>query len=189
MRWMETALLGLLLSAAALAASPGQQARDGAIQIKKSKDSFELTVPVSRLIMIIPKGNLSREDLGAGGAAASPRYFSFVDHKSSLIISGWFESEEGYAGAETFWKRETARWKQAPENVSFTKVGDWDVIAYDIPMPIPGSNSHFRAELAKKGTWIDVHMSLTSDRSSAESRAKLLEVLNQIQVKEKEDSK
>jgi hypothetical protein len=55
-------------------------------------------------------------------------------------------------------------------------------------MPIPGSNSHLRAELAEKGTWIDVHMSITSDRSSAESRATLLEALNQIQVNEKASS-
>jgi hypothetical protein len=192
MRWIETAVLGVFLAAAPLTASPGQQPRADALEIKELQDSFELSVPVSRLIMTMPKGNLSRKNLGAGGATNNPRYFSFVDSTSGLIISGWFEPEESYRGAEKLWKSETEAWKRrgdpSPQNVSFMKAGDWDVIAYEMQMSIAGSNSHLRAERAEKGTWIDVHMSLTSDRTSAEARARLLEVLNQIQVKEKAES-
>src|SRR4051812_27038787 len=74
------------------------------IQITQGKEDYELTVPVSQLIMSIPTGGLSQKKTMSGGSTASPRYFYFEDNALHLIISGWFESEQGFMGVKRFWE-------------------------------------------------------------------------------------
>ncbi len=71
-----------------------------------------------------------------------------------------------------------------PQDVSFVKIGNWDAIVYDIAFS-QGSNSHIRAHLLEAGTWIDIHLSISSERRSPENRARLQDLLKAIQVKEK----
>jgi hypothetical protein len=158
------------------------------IEITKSEGAYELTVPVSRLVMAIPAGGLSQGKNTRGGSADHPRYFSFEDQTRHLIISGWFEPAKSFPGIKAFWADETNEWKRAglpePKDVLFTKIADWDAILYDIS--IHGrSNSHLRAHWLQAGTWIDIHLSMTSDRPSSEVRAALQSLLKTIQVKEK----
>ena len=46
-------------------------------------------------------------------------------------------------------------------------------------------SSHVRAHWVQAGTWIDLHLSTTTERSSAENRKKLKELLRTISVTEK----
>jgi hypothetical protein len=158
------------------------------IEISKREGAYELTVPVSRLIMTIPAGGFSQGKNTRGGSTENPRYFYFEDTARHLIVSGWFESSEGYPGINAFWEDETRAWKSGglpePKDIVFTKIAGWDAIFYDIS--IPGkSNSHIRAHWLQAGTWIDIHLSMTSNRASAELRSALQSLLKTIQVKEK----
>jgi hypothetical protein len=159
----------------------------GTLQVIEKNGAYELSVPVSHLVMTIPKENLSQQKKPSGGSANSSRYFYFADQKKTLLISGWFESASGFKGMEGFWKSETQSWDQKPKNVSFQQIGNWNVVIYDMEIPLPkSSNSHIRAELVQSETWIDLHLSLTAEQSNEESRAELVQTLKKILVVERD---
>jgi hypothetical protein len=157
------------------------------MEIKAAADSYGLSVPVSKLILTLPRGNWSLKDQSTGGGAlASPRYFYFEDRKeASLILSGWFESDRLFTSVSKLWEQDVQTWKKRglpePVNVSFEKLGGWDTILYDHNF---GStvNSHLRAHWVQSGTWIDVHVSTTTKGTSAENRKRLRAVLKGISI-------
>jgi hypothetical protein len=160
---------------------------DQSIAIETAETSYILTVPVSRLRMTIPKGHLVLKS-SPRGEPNNPRYFYFQDSKVAFIVSGWFEPASGFSGIERFWQNETNAWKRngLPEaqDVSFTKIGNWDSVVYETKLP-RGTNAHIRAHWVQAGTWIDVHLSLTSTRTSTESRKLLESYLRTISVEGK----
>lgn len=180
--------LAATVSLVSYTAGCGGPSKYEALQINETIQGYELTVPASRLIMTIPKGSLSLRENRIGGATDNPRYFFLEDKASSLIISGWFESEQRFPGIKKLWEDDTKEWSRSgqpePQAVSFVKVDAWDAIIYDKPIST-GTNSHIRGEWLQAGTWIDVHLSITSDRPSADSRAKLMALLKTIQMKAK----
>lgn len=181
-------ILSLLFLVLAFNSAPGGAASSQeSLEISELNNTYVLKVPVSRLTMIIPKAGLS-PGKNTGGAADSPRYFYFEDKASGLIISGWFEPQQAFSGMKKFWQAETDAWKRKgipdPQNVSFVKIGGWDAITYDMPIA-SGSNPHIRAHWLQAGTWIDIHLSITSSRSRQEAGAQLQSLLKAIQVKEK----
>jgi len=169
------------------AQAPDASASDGgSIRVEELNQAYQLSVPASRLVMTIPRAGLKKAPNAANG---SPTYFYFVDEAQSISVSGWFEPAQGFPGIRKFWEGETKQWSSrglpAPQDVSFTKLGDWDTILYDVPIP-GATNSHVRAHWLQAGTWIDLHMSLTSVRPSTESRATLLALLKGVRVKQKD---
>ncbi|MFK5951222.1 MAG: hypothetical protein QM500_20900 [Methylococcales bacterium] len=160
------------------------------LKITKISGTYELSVPVSRLIMDIPFTSLIIGET-VGGATQSPRYFNFIDNSNNLIISGWFEPQHAFSGIQKFWKAEVKSWKQRglpnPQNTLFTKIGNWDSIIYDITIP-SGNNSHIRAHWLQAGTWIDIHLSITNSKKSEENRTKLKHILNKISIKVQSES-
>lgn len=159
------------------------------LKIREANGSYELTVPVSELVLTIPARGLLPAPDNAAASVNGPRYFMFDDKQSGLVVSGWFEPAQAFQGIRKFWESETAAWQQkglpAPRNVVFEKIGQWDAISYDIQLPA-GGNSHIRAHWLQAGTWIDVHLSYTSQRvNAAESKARLLAMLKAIQVQKK----
>jgi hypothetical protein len=166
--------------------------RPDALQVAALDTGYELSVPVSRLVMTIPKAGLTRATNAFGGAADNPRYFNFTDSGRGLTLSGWFEPEQKFHGVQAFWESETRAWKErglpAPRNVAFAKYGNWDTVLYEHDLPgssAGSSNAHIRAHWVQSGTWIDVHLSLTSQRPAAEARDALQAFLESLQVKEK----
>jgi hypothetical protein len=159
-------------------------AKPDAIQINEAKENYELTVPVSRLFMSIPREGLTQVNQPHN----NPRYFYFEDRVRHLIISGWFEPEQRFSGVKKSWEDDTQTWNRKglpePKDVVFTKVGSWDAIIYEMPAPA-GIDSHIRAHWLQAGTWIEIHLSTTSAGPSVDSRAKLHALLMRIQVKEK----
>lgn len=158
------------------------------IMIKQRDGVYELTVPVSRLIATIPRGDLVLPKNSAV-AAGSPQYFILKDETLHLIISGWFVAEQGFPGVREFWEDRTNQWRDnglpSPQAVSFARISGWDAILYDLSTPF-GTNSHISAHWVQAGTWIDLHLSTTSDRTTTENRAKLKSVLKTVQVRLKE---
>ena len=127
---------------------------------------------------VMPLPLTVRATTQVGGATASPRYFYFTDDTKNLELSGWFESADGFAGVKKFWEQEMAAWPRSalpePRNVTFTKIGKWDAIVYDVPEP-SAPIKNVRAHWVQAGTWIDVHVSTTS--GSRDSLASFLETL------------
>ena len=83
---------------------------------------------------------------------------------------------QGFSGIREFWESETAQWRAMglpdPQAVSFARYSDWEAVIYDIAFP-SGSNTHIRAHWVQAGTWIDLHLSISTDRPIAENREKL----------------
>jgi len=191
---MRTTNLMVAVAAAVLAAgcaTSGGPRSNESIEITETKSAYRLSVPVSQLALTLPRGNWSRKDKSAlGGGTANPRYFYFEDAKEeSLILSGWFEPDRLFSGsAAKQWERDAAGLKRTklpqPVNVAFEKIGGWDTVLYD--QVFSGAvSSHLRAHWVQAGTWIDIHISTTSDSSSAENRKKLRALLRGISVVEK----
>ena len=147
------------------------------ITVVERPDVYELMVPVSNLVLSIPKQGLVQKTDKPQGR----RYFYFMDEKRSRIVSGWFEPAEEFSGIEKFWKAETSAWSAnklpQPDNVAFRKIGRWDTIVYHMPRS-GGGFTHIRAHWVQAGTWIDLHLS-SPDAKELES------FLGQIAVREK----
>ena len=162
-----------------------------AIQITETRNGYSLSVPVSQLTMTLPRGNWLRKDQSKlGGGASHPRYFYFEDGKEeSLILSGWFEPDRLFSGsASQQWEKDLPGLKKAklpaPGNVVFERIAGWDTVTYD--QVFSGIvSSHLRAHWVQAGTWIDLHLSTTTQASSAENRKKLKALLRSISVLDK----
>jgi hypothetical protein len=176
-------LAGATFSRDAVAALP--LARDS-IRVEGSPQRYELWVPASRLYLTVPRARLAPATNPFGGGGANPRYFYFTDR--AFNVSGWFEPSEKFSDIRQMWERDTRAWKEkglpAAMDVSFKKVGGWDVVVYDQPVP-GGTNSHIRAHWVQSGTWIDVHLSLTSTAPSEKLRAALEAFLQGMFVHER----
>lgn len=158
------------------------------LRIEETTDFYKLHDPDGRLVLKIPRGDLVvRRNANVGGATASPRYFNLAGSGSGLALSGWIEPASLYKGLQQFWKDETAAAAKArglePKSVKFSKHEDWDLIAYDLALPVKDvNNTHYRAELVRNGTWIDLHVSATGSRPISELRADLMAFMQSIEV-------
>ena len=182
-------MLHIFVAIILLVQLPAAQAqRSDEISISVANESYLLTVPISRLELLLPKTTLSQVPLNIGGSTSNPRYFHFNDTSRGLIISGWFESSTGYKGINQFWEQELSSWKKSnlpvPTDVSIEKVGVWDVIFYEQPIT-GGSSAHVRAHRVQSGTWIDLHISSTTRDSYFSNRAAAEALLKSIMVREK----
>lgn len=183
----KSSLLAVLILAGACA-TPGRDPSQS-IEVVALNNGYQLSVPVSRLTMTLPQGNWSRKQKSSGGGTSNPRYFYFEDGKEAgLILSGWFEPDRFFEGIDTQWKKDAKAWQERglpePMNVSFEKVGGWDVVMYDHNFG-KVVNSHLRAHWVQSGTWIDLHLSTTTSGTSADNRKKLKSVLRGISISEK----
>ena len=170
-----------LLAPTVRAASPQETLR-----IATTGQAYELSVPVGALVMTIPRGGFEVVVEPGERATASPRYFHLRDPARGIVISGWFEAARGYRGFNAFWEAERAEWTKgrapAPSAWTTGRVGQWEAAFYDLSLPV--SNTHVRAEWVEAGTWIDVHISVTTARPIEEARATALSLLQSIGVRE-----
>ena len=162
-----------------------------AVTLKVTQDTtnFTLTVPISGLVMTIPKGGLQIQRGATEGAGNSPRYFYLADPSAPhLIISGWFESADGFTDIDSFWRKETAAWKRQgiakPRDVAFEHIGTWNAVLYDMKGS-DTANTNLRAHWIQSGTWIDIHLSMSGDDPPSALRQKLRDTLRSIRVTER----
>jgi len=60
----------------------------------------------------------------------------------------------------------------------------WDAMVYEMPMQ-SGHISNVRAHWVSAGTWIDLHLSVSSDNESDRLRTDLKEFLSSVEVTQK----
>jgi hypothetical protein len=180
--------MGLWVAALGIASTTLAAGKPEAIEIRQRNGAYELTVPASRLVAIIPRGDLVLQE-NSQARNQDPGYFFLEDKAQGLIVSGWFEPDPDLPSLQTFWEGQTKQWRDMglpkPQAVSFARISDWDAIIYDVALP-SGSNSHIRARWVQAGTWIDLHLSITAERPSGECRKLLKAALKAIRVREKE---
>jgi hypothetical protein len=175
-------LVALLLSTA----SAQQSSSNASLTVTEKSMGYELSVPVSRLVLTIPKDELSPAKLAPD--SGSPRYFYFESATKLVAASGWFESDQAFKGMPAFWSGEEAaliRQSLRPAGVVQERVGSWQVVLYDIALPGGGRSSNMRAELVQAGTWIDLHLSVTGRQSEEEGRSRLRKLLGTMTVTER----
>lgn len=164
---------------------------DESIVIDETESSFIVTVPISQVVMEVPKGTLIMKSEWKGTSYSHPRYFIFKASHRALILTGWFEPAQAFEGLENHWASENQAWKKnglpEPLNVVIDETGIWQTVMYEMDVP-DITNSHIRAHLVRSGTWIDLHLSLTSLDSPEENRKLLLSLLESITVKDKPSS-
>jgi hypothetical protein len=139
--------------------------------------------------MSMPKGGFTQQTNRLGGPTANPRYFYFVDARRALFLSGWFESQERFKGIQALWTEQIVSWRRnglpAPKNVTFERVGEWQVICYEMQTPIAElCDIHVRASWIQAGTWLDLHLSVASRETKAAAKEKLVDLLRSIRVEE-----
>lgn len=185
---MKTRLVLLIVSIATMARTLPAAAEVPAsesIVMQQTNGAYVLTVPVSDLEVSIPRGTLAPAKDRTGGVD-HPRYFFLEDTSQPLIVSGWFEPGAGFTDIRAFWDGEMRTWReqglQAPRAVSFARISDWEAVIYEMALP-SGTNSHIRAHWVQDGTWIDLHLSVSSDRTVAENRSLLKTILKSIRVR------
>jgi hypothetical protein len=155
------------------------------IIIKEDKDGYVLTVPQSQLTMVIPQAYFTRhKEIND----ENPRYFMFGDQNSALFLSGWFESSESFSNAKQIWTNDVQAWAKnnlpSPQNVKFSTYDNWQIVTYDIETKI-ANNCHIRAHWVQGNTWIDIHLSMTSNSKKEEIRKKLDTVFKNIKIMKK----
>ena len=62
--------------------------------------------------------------------------------------------------------------------------GPWQAVAYNVDLP-NGVSANVRAELISAGTWVDVHISVTSKGPPREAREQAVQFLRSMVAKEK----
>jgi hypothetical protein len=161
------------------------------LQVERTDDGYELSVPQSRVKLKIPTNGLTAKRASGVGATASRHYFNFVNFaglNTDWVVSGWFEDASRYTDLLSFWKSEAAGFKRGgqgePTHVRYGKLGDWETIEYDMDLA-RASNTHIRAELTRAGTWIDLHASLTADRPAEDLHAELRAFIESLVVERK----
>ena len=179
--WFAAVCCAVLCGASGSAQGPAEPR----LVITEKNDTYELSLAVSRLAVMIPKQRFVSSAQRQG--SQSSRYFSFEDRAAGLVVSGWFEPETAFRGMEAFWAGEQRGLTQNGfqiQNIVSEKSDAWQTVLYDIAVP-GGRSSNMRAERVQAGTWIDLHLSLTSGGSERENRAALRKLLEAIRVEER----
>ncbi|MDB6127107.1 MAG: hypothetical protein JWM35_1003, partial [Verrucomicrobia bacterium] len=187
-----TEMLSLFSSIRFTSSGKAPEAAEGSsvLKIKKVGDFYELSVPVSRLILKIPAQGLVHSTTRIGGSTDNPRYFELMRPSPNLIVSGWFESGERHKGIKEFWAGESSALSRsglpAPRNVEFLKLGSWDIVSYELRITDSDklANANLRAELVQAGTWIDLHLSVTGPLSAQDARDQMLAAVKTMIVTE-----
>jgi len=163
---------------------------DDKIAMLNEDRAVVLTTPASRLMMLISKKQAALVPTKQASGSDSPSYFYLADENQNIIASGWFEPASKFTAAKQVWEGDTKAWKKGglpnPTNVSFQHIGHWDAVLYDVPVP-GGINTHIRAHWVQAGSWIDLHLSMTSSRPPQECRAVLMALIKDVRVEEKKN--
>ena len=145
---------------ATLAAIGLLAAEQSTVTVHEQGDDYAVTVPQSKLTLLIPKNGFELStDRPAGW---TPRYFLFHNTKAPIYVSGWFEQAKRYRGATNYWKeleRSQPKSVPSPTDIQFSQEGKWDCIWYQV-VHANGTQQNVHAGWIENGTWIDLHVSV-----------------------------
>jgi hypothetical protein len=162
------------------------------VAISSADNNWEITVPVGHATLVVPHGGFQVVKAAFGGSASRPRYFFLKDEaKGEKIVSGWLEPARKIADVrqtlQTSWRKESAHLKTVGMEPSAVEVGetdDWATIAYQIANK-HGSSVHIRASRIVADTWIDLHLSVTSEATAADNRVLVAQMLKSMTIRVK----
>ena len=182
---IRIAALALCLALAGCEAP--QMPVESRISVVAQDSRYEITVPSSKVVLVVPKADLRPGAVDRGGAPGSPRYFLLEGDE--LVVSGWFEPARLHKGTlDDSLKVEFAGLVKsgfaAPSHLEKVQVGSFDGVLYDVDDSRTRS-SHVRATFVDEDTWIDLHVSVVADRSPAQLRAAVIEAVRGLSVKPK----
>jgi hypothetical protein len=104
------------------------------------------------------------------------------------VVSGWFESATSWTGFEKFLTGELRGLKDAGVTIrqgpDVLAADPWQAFTYDVDLPKGLTSANVRAELISAGTWVDVHISITSRLPEAEARQQAVQFLRSIAIRE-----
>jgi len=155
------------------------------VKIKTNKQGVTIGNAVSKVKIFIPSGNLKVVKERFGGGQNSPGYFLFTDTKSPLMLSGWLEPAERFKHADIneLWALLSSEIPLELQNTESKKIGDWDVFLFDLPIPIKTAcSANIQASLLREDVWINLHISITAEKSCESLRDELAGYLKTIQI-------
>jgi hypothetical protein len=176
-------LADMVQSFASLSLAPrGSRPQAGSgLVVADTGAGYDVTVDESKLVLKIPPGFARAE----GSGSNNPNYFQFLATAETSEISGWFEPAAHFTSARDVWEGDVASWKRSgvpdPRDATFIHHKDWDCVRYENAIP-GASNTHLRAHYIQDCTWIDVHISVTTQKPVSEARARALEILDALEV-------
>lgn len=180
----------IMIGACATPGGPGPSPSER-IRILETNGRYIFSVPVSQLLMTMPKRGWSLKNNDIGGSTSNPRYFYFENGAEHAILSGWFEPDRLFTSVKQLWEEESGKRQKgslpAAANVTYEQLGGWDTVMYDYVMG-ELTSSHIRGHWVQSGTWIDLHISIT-DKSATENRKKLKTLLKEVKVADKREFK
>jgi hypothetical protein len=155
------------------------------VQIKTNKQETIIGNAVNKIKLLIPFGNLKKINERRGGGQNNPAYFYFEDTKTKILISGWFFPIQKFEYNETvdFWAWEYRNVEVL--NPEFREIENWEAFIYDLPLSKEFQDvcsAHLRANFLQDDTWIDLHLSITTNKSSEILHGELIEYLKTMQI-------
>ena len=92
MRWISLATMLVTVIGSASASASGSEE---SIAIAEHEQFIDITVPLSKLTIRLPKGDF-KQDLppARSGATENPRYFAFADEARGVKLLGWFRASK-----------------------------------------------------------------------------------------------
>ena len=155
------------------------------ILVSERDQSFDITVPISKIALRLPEADFKiSTSPPSAGSTASSRYFAFEDRVHGVLLSGWFESARQFPGVKEPSAGSFGGDHLTHKNVSFEKLGDWDVVNFDVTFRST-TTANLQAHLVRAGTWIELHLSGYPSYPLAEQHALLIQTVRSIQVSEK----
>ena len=155
--------------------------RSESILITEREQLINITVPISKLAIDVPKGRFQSMPIpSALRYVVEPSFFQFQDEARGVRLAGWFEPAAKFQGV-----KDDAQ--VAHQNVEFKKIGKWDVVSYEWT-PRQFTVAHHTAHLIQAGSWIVLQLSYLAaapSRPLAEQHALLDEIILSIRISEK----
>jgi hypothetical protein len=156
------------------------------IDVNTDNSSYRLTTSVSDFVLILQKKGFIPLKPLSGGATENPRYFHFIDDKTKLNVSGWFEPHYLYHGQKKYFEELAEEFSNnglpTPYNIEHFRHHNWRVTSYNMPCKTSNS-SDIQAHFYEDNTWINLHISYECD--TGKNLDDLLQFLNKIQVVKK----
>jgi hypothetical protein len=157
-----------------------------ALAITSSGDCWTLHMPSRAVSLRLPRTLEPSPWERADNSKPDPDYFSFERHRQMFYVEGNLRSAADFKGKHDLSKKFIEHLgrdvKMAPKNVSFSQIGDWDVVIYDDDALRGAHHTNIRAELVRDDTWIYLwaHAGTRGDIQNA--RAQLVELIRSLVV-------
>ena len=174
--------LGVCLAIAGCADAP--MPTESRVGVVAHDAHYDVSVPLSKVVLQVPRDGLYPVRPTGEGSTGSPRYFQ-LHVERGLTISGWIEPARLYEPLDL--ARDLAKLAGTPLgrplNVESLRVGDFDAVAYDLAVAPGVTAVNVRASWHDDDTWIDLHLSDAGDPASAASlRAEVVAALRGLVV-------